>query len=138
MRPSSRQAATLAATTSSWKTHEGAPIVIHTKTGIRTTALPTRFSAGETAPASRTLTLATSVSATSHLSESSRPALELGHGPIEVDRCKVRPERGRDPELRVGDLPQEEVRDPHLAARPDQKIGIGHVGGIERLADLLL
>src|SRR5262245_66005453 len=130
MRASSRQAATLAATTSSWKTHEGAPIVIHTKTGIRTAALPTRLSAGETAPASRTLTLATSVFATSHLSESSRPALEFGDGSIEIDRSEVRPERRRDPELCVGDLPQKEVRDPHLAARPDQQIGIGHVGGV--------
>src|SRR5207244_11916652 len=102
------------------------------------TALPTRFHAGEPAPTSRTLTRATSVSATSHLSESSRAALEFGHGSIEIDGAEVRPERRRDPELCIGDLPQEEVRDPHLAARADQQIRIGEVGGVAGLADLLL
>src|SRR5262249_49055356 len=115
MRASSAHATTLDATTSSWKTHVGAPVVIQTKTGIRTT-LPTRSHAGDAAPASRTLTLATSVSATSHLSKPARAALELGHGSIEIGGPEIRPERRRDPELGVGDLPQQEVGDPHLAA----------------------
>src|SRR5689334_23497577 len=138
MRASSRQATALAATTSNWKTHAQAPVVIHTKTGISTIELATRFQAGEIAGASGTVTRATSVLATSHLSESPGPALELGEGAIEIDRPEIGPERRRDPELRVGDLPQEEVRDPHLAARADQEIGIGNVGGVERLGDVLL
>src|SRR5262245_61390374 len=42
---------------------------------------------------------------------------------------EIRPEDRREPEFRVGDLPEQEVRDPHLAARPDQEIRLGHVGG---------
>src|SRR5215472_6179229 len=138
MRASSAHATTLDATTSSWKTHVGAPVVIQTKTGIRTTALATRFHAGEMVPASRTLTLATSVSATSHLSEPARPALELRDRAVEIRRPEIRPEGRRDEELRVGDLPQEEVGDPHLAAGADQEIGIRDVGGVERFTDVLL
>src|SRR5258705_3205548 len=137
MRASSRQATALAATTSSWNTHAGPPLVTHTKTGISTMELAMRFQAGEMAPAPGTVTRAASVSATSHLSKASRPALELGDGAIEIDGPEIGPESRGHPELRVGDLPQEKVRDPHLAARADQEIGIGDVGGVERLADLL-
>src|SRR5205823_6706850 len=138
MRASSRQATALVATTSSWKTHAGANSVTDTKTGIRTTELPMRFQAGELAAARGTVTRATSVSPTSHLSKSARPALELGHGAIKIDGPEIRPEGRRDQKLGVGDLPQEEVGDPHLAARADQQIRIRDVGGVERLADLLL
>src|SRR4030095_3200977 len=79
MRASSAHATTLAATTSSWKTHAGPPVVAPPKTGISTIELATRFQAGEMDPAPETLTRATSVSVTSHLSESARAALKLGH-----------------------------------------------------------
>src|SRR5262245_3114735 len=129
MRASSRQAATLAVTTRSWQTHGGANSVRQAKRAIRRTELPTRFQPGETDPARGTVTWATSVSPTSHLSKPPRPALELRDRAVEIGRPEVGPEGGRDQELRVGDLPQEEVRDSHLAAGANQEIGIRDVGG---------
>src|SRR5207245_1173918 len=43
-----------------------------------------------------------------------------------------------DPQLRVGDLPQEEIGHPHFAARPNQEVGVRHVGGVQGTLDLLL
>ena len=37
---------------------------------------------------------------------------------------EIGPEDGRDPDLRVGDLPEQEIGDPHLAARPDEQVGV--------------
>src|SRR5262245_26860298 len=45
--------------------------------------------------------------------------------------AEVGPERVGHPDLGVGDLPEQEVADAHLAARPDQQIGIGLAGGVE-------
>src|SRR3954464_14367198 len=45
--------------------------------------------------------------------------------------AEVRPERVQEDELRVGELPQEEVRDPQLAGRADQEIGIRHLGRVQ-------
>src|SRR2546428_10282296 len=94
--------------------------------------------AGIPSTAWRRVTPATSVLPTSHLSESARPPLELAHGAIEIARPEIRPEGRRDHQLSVGNLPQEKVRDPHLAARADQQVGIGNVRGIEGPADVLL
>src|SRR5438094_552262 len=69
--------------------------------------------------------------------EPARPPLELGDRAVEVDGAEVRPESRCDPQLGVGDLPQEKVRHAHLAARPDQEVGVRHVGGVESLLDLL-
>src|SRR5262249_8772062 len=43
--------------------------------------------------------------------------------------AEVRPERVGDVDLGVGELPEKEVAEPHLAARPDEEIGIGNAGG---------
>src|SRR5262249_53133222 len=43
--------------------------------------------------------------------------------------AEVRPERVGDVDLGVGELPEEEVAESHLAARPDEEIGIGNAGG---------
>src|SRR5438309_4744353 len=69
--------------------------------------------------------------------------LELSRGPPEatlalleeVERlqvltlAEVGPQRVRDVDLGVGELPEEEVAESHLAARPDEEIGIGNTGG---------
>src|SRR2546422_1720039 len=139
IRTSSAHARPLAATTNTWNIHVGAAAVTQTNVGISTTALAMRLqTAGTPSTASRAVKPATSVLPTSHLSESARPSLELAHGAIEIAGPEIRPEGRRDHQLSVGNLPQEKVRDPHLAARADQQVGIGNVGGIEGPADILL
>jgi hypothetical protein len=49
----------------------------------------------------------------------------------EMEFSELRPEDRRDPDLGVGDLPQEEIGDAALPARPDQEIRIGEAGGVE-------
>ena len=44
---------------------------------------------------------------------------------------EVGPECVADPDLGVGDLPEEEVRHPHLSARPDEEVGVGLAGRVE-------
>src|SRR3989475_10253441 len=139
IRTSSAHARPLAATTSIWNIHAGAPAVTQPTAGLSTTALAMRLqTAGPPSTASRTVKPATSVLPTSHLSESARPPLELAHRAIEIAGPEIRPEGRRDHQLSVGNLPQEKVRDPHLAARADQQVGIGNVRGIEGPADILL
>src|SRR5208282_6259891 len=48
-----------------------------------------------------------------------------------VDAAKVRPEPVSDEDLRVGDLPQQEVRDAHLTRRADQQIRVRHVRRVQ-------
>src|SRR6266540_497624 len=67
--------------------------------------------------------------------------LVVDDGLKEVSPAEVRPQHVGDPDLDVGDLPEEEVRDPELAARADQEVGVGLSGGVEvggerRLVDL--
>src|SRR5262245_63620700 len=129
----------VAATTSAWNVHAGAPTVSQTNAGTRTTALAARRQITGPPPAlSRIVPSATSTLPTSHLAEASRSLLELGHRLIEIARPEVRPEHGSHQKLRVRDLPQEEVRDSHLAAGTDQEIGVGNVGGVEGTAQLFL
>src|SRR5262245_39973012 len=129
----------VAATTSAWNVHAGAPTVSQTNAGTRTTALAARRHITGAPPAlSRIVRSAMSTLPTSHPAEASRSLLELGHRLIEIARPEVRPEHGRYQELRVRDLPQEEVRDSHLTAGADQQIGVGHVGGVEGAAQLFL
>ena len=66
------------------------------------------------------------------------PADRHGHGHVTLHRSGAsaagtprRRDRGR-----VGDLPQEEVRDPHLTTGADQQIGIRHAVGVEGAADV--
>src|SRR5919198_6272928 len=59
--------------------------------------------------------------------EPALPLLELVERRLEIRTIEVRPERLREHELRVRALPQQEVREPALAARADQEVGIGHL-----------
>src|SRR5262245_21587928 len=73
----------------------------------------------------------------------STQALDLGRGPaeaalapLEVIQClqvlplaEVGPQRVGDVQLAVGDLPEIEVADAHLAAGADQQVRVGDAGG---------
>ena len=63
------------------------------------------------------------------------PLLELGDGLEEVARAEVGPEDRRHVDLGVGDLPEEVVRDAHLAARADEEVGVGQTGRVETRLD---
>src|SRR5437867_13246031 len=53
----------------------------------------------------------------------------------QIAPAEIGPQRLGDPNLGVGDLPEEEVADAHLAARADQQIRIRLAGGVEELAE---
>src|SRR2546426_1000847 len=104
-------------------------------TGSSTRALSRRFRM----PDPRGAPNATLVGmAMSHPTEAPVAALVVGDGAIEIRGAEVGPERRRHPELGIGDLPQQEVRDAHLAARADEQVGIRQALGVERAADVRL
>src|SRR5438552_14986026 len=130
-RTSSHNAAALATTTSVLNIHPGALITIRRNTGNSTTALIRRFSS----PDLRGVSSVTLVGiATSDSTEAPVAALVVGDGAVEVGGLEVGPERRRHPELGVGDLPQEEVGDTHLAAGADEQIGVGDAVRVQRAA----
>ena len=51
---------------------------------------------------------------------------------------EVRPHEIRDVDLRIGELPEQEVRDAGLGARPDQQVGVREVGLIEMRSEIAL
>ena len=51
--------------------------------------------------------------------------LELEQGVVQLPAAEVRPEHGRDHELGVGQLPEQEVADALFARRADEQVGIG-------------
>src|SRR5687767_306939 len=103
------------------KTAAGAHATIQMNAGRSTAVLSTRLArpaeprpfAASAGGESGTFPEHTSSTACLDLAEPTVPALELRDGEVQVARAEVRPELGRDQELGVGDLPQEEVRDPH-------------------------
>src|SRR5712691_1954939 len=137
IRISSQAAPPLRATMRSTKRTRGAATTIHTKSGMATTAVAARLISVVDSPADGGVVTATTA-ATSHPTEPARPALEIGERAIELERTEVRPHGRGDPQLGVGDLPQEEVRYPHLAAGPDEQVRIGDPVGVERAAHVLL
>src|SRR4051794_18421847 len=56
----------------------------------------------------------------------------------QIATAEVWPQRFGDPDLGVSDLPEEKVADPHLAAGPDQQIGIRLARGVEEIAEAAL
>src|SRR3989442_12806904 len=116
-RYSSENATTAAALTRAGNIHAGARVTTHTKTGMKTTAVATRQTGFATAVfRAGSITATATLAATSHPTESPGAALKVDEGAVEVTRTEVRPERGRDPQLRVGDLPEQKVRHAHLSA----------------------
>src|SRR5687767_9605974 len=61
-------------------------------------------------------------------SEAAGAGLVLAERGLECRPVEVRPERVAEHELGVRALPQQEVRDPLLAAGPDQEVGVVHLG----------
>ena len=70
--------------------------------------------------------------------EAAFAALELGDRVEEVPRRKSGQSTSVKHELRVRELPEEVVRDPELARRAHEQIGIGHVGRVEMPAQRAL
>ena len=62
----------------------------------------------------------------------------LGERSPELALSEVGPEGVDEDELGVGELPEEEVRDAELAGRPDEEIGLGHLGRVEARRDRVL
>src|SRR5947207_4768299 len=54
-----------------------------------------------------------------------------GEGVLELAPAEVRPERLDEDELRVGELPEQEVRDPELPGGADQQVRVGQVRCVE-------
>src|SRR5262245_46270467 len=132
MRVSSHSAAALVATTSALKIQSGALTTISRNRGSSTTVLATRFSNAGLGYSRVRL----AVVATSHSTEAAIALLKVGDRPVEIGGAEIRPQDRRDPQLGVGNLPQQEVRDAHLAAGADQEIGVRHAVGVERAADV--
>src|SRR5439155_16649 len=77
-------------------------------------------------------------SATPLLAEAAVTLLEGAHGAEEIGRPERRPVDVAEVELAVRALPEEEPRQAHLAARPDDEVGIGQIGRVEVLGERLL
>src|SRR5262245_4152164 len=102
----------------------------------RASACEHRARAGDRGRAARSLELIRDAT------EATLTLLEVGEGLQVFARAEIRPERLGNVELRVRCLPQEEVAEPHLAARPDEEVGIRdaprpEVAGHRRGRDLL-
>src|ERR1700685_676 len=63
---------------------------------------------------------------------------EVLEGLEQFRATEVRPARLRDPELRVTDLPEQEIADAHLACRADHKVRVDHAGRVEMRCDQVL
>ena len=65
--------------------------------------------------------------------------LAAEHRPVpQVALPEIRPEGIGHPDLRVGDLPEQEVAHAQLAARPDEEVRVGLARGVQELAEPLL
>src|SRR5262245_25617731 len=60
------------------------------------------------------------------------------HGLEQMAPPEIGPERLGDPDLGIGDLPEEEVADAHLTARPDEQVGVRLARRVEKLAEAAL
>src|SRR5579862_7187681 len=62
--------------------------------------------------------------------------LEFDEGLEEPGAIEIRPQGIGDENLRVGNLPEQEVADAHFAAGADEQIGVGEAGSVEVLFEL--
>src|SRR5262249_1516025 len=67
--------------------------------------------------------------------ETPLPARVIVEGLVQRGSVEFRPTLIGHPQLRIGDLPQEEVTDPHLAGRADQQVRVRHSRRVQGLAD---
>src|SRR5512145_3057187 len=112
--------------------------------GIATTAVSSRvFSTGAPARSSAPLPPPRSVRDPESLAldlrgdaaEASLPLLEEGERLEVLALAELRPHALADVDLGVGELPQEEVADAHLAAGADEQVRVGDAGGAQVLRD---
>jgi hypothetical protein len=105
---------------------------IHGPPRARTTTRPTTRTTAE---------IARSRSTWSTRASAPEPAVaagELEEGGVEGVRPEVGPERVGGEQLGVRGLPDEEVREALLAARPDDEVRIGQAARVQRVRDRLL
>src|SRR5437667_10449505 len=104
---------------------------IRTRSGRKTTALQRRsvnegsFAGARsgTSAASAGTAAFTAAPGSARSAKSTASSLEVIDRLVEVLSPEVGPQRIRDPELGVCELPEQEIRDAQLSARPDQEIG---------------
>src|SRR5690625_1793727 len=63
--------------------------------------------------------------------KSTVPTSELGNGSLQILALEVGPEPIAEDQLRVGQLPEQEVADPHLSAGADEQVRIRQAGGFQ-------
>src|SRR5260370_41697901 len=49
----------------------------------------------------------------------------------EIGSPEIGPQRIGDIQLRIGNLPQQEIADSHITGSPDQQVGIRHASSVE-------
>src|SRR5438876_7407593 len=69
--------------------------------------------------------------------EAPAPRRVLLEGGAQLGLAEVGPPAVDEDELGVGELPEQEVRDPELAGGADEEIGIGHLGRVQVRGDEL-
>src|SRR5689334_24756723 len=57
---------------------------------------------------------------------------------FQLRNVEIRPQRVAEEDLGVGEVPQQEVADPMVAAGADEEVGIGHVAQRQRLREARL
>ena len=61
------------------------------------------------------------------------PLVIFFQGSIELGFPKIGPERLGHHQLSIGNLPEQKIADPHLAAGANEHIGVGDVARVEML-----
>ena len=64
--------------------------------------------------------------------------MKIEHRAQQFGAIEIRPQRFRHVQLRVGDLPQQEIADAHFTRSSDQQIGFGQLGRMQMAGDGLL
>ena len=118
---------------------DGAPEVDDQRSRTRSTGSPRTTRAPVELPARRRAVTSRCAAACRH-----RPPKRYSAGAERVERAlellpvEVRPQAVREVELRVGGLPEQEVRQPQLAAGADDQLRVLQLGRVEMAAELLL
>ena len=67
----------------------------------------------------------------SNIAKSTVAFLVFNNGLKNMRAAKIREKRFGHKDLRVGDLPKQEIRDPHFPARADQKVNVRQARGVK-------
>ena len=73
---------------------------------------------------------------TLHLSagqtETPLAACEFSQGLMQLPAGEIRPEDLGEVQFRIGELPEKKIADAHFAAGPDEQVGVGLFGRVEK------